>query len=924
LPAIVAVLTATALAFAFFLAPAAHAGGPTTPQVVTEQSTTSQAVSDAEIRLTEIDTNNNGPHSIEKLATLQPGVVRNWQDLDPKGIVREDGEIQYGTMPSGATERIEETRVYFSDHGTLQSRTISDWDFSGKLTSYQLTDYSFRGYKISDHITKYETEGHVESSWNPRTYDWSSTTIPYTGAASPAATLTQPGNNLGTQMNWNLRVDYKIGCLFPLDYHAGDQFSGSCWKANYAEAFKTVPGLYEYTLPIKTYALQDGTPNWSDLEIGIKGYGYTPLSSDGRFCVHIPKDWKGALQFQLRQPDYLNGTTPYTTNFQIGDPVASPPLPQNLMPSSFQSQIDYEAADHLVDLWNEAFDYEEEYRWVQAHGESYFGELWEIEDDLDDVYDEIDYATDFLPSSYIVSMAKRMAQRNRDLNSELRTNNLTPEQEIALQEYDRWANFLDGEARYFSNPFVLTTPFSYTPYWTSPIVSQDKLGVIRGPFTGNPFNTDFRIGTTYVPPIGMTPNLYYFMPYDGLPAGENTYTIDSPGMPLTTMPFDYMWMTLGANPLRLHKGGKTDYWVKLDLKLGVTGNLWKSAWGNSSFFPSDLVSPSDLGGQPMPGPGQKVTVTLKITDMSPTVLAMKNQFFTLNYGSFGSDGSFETTGTGTAIADGGFAIQVDAHMFPMPELGLGLWPGTSSMMSEPADNPLFSRYAWNAGPSTTSASSVSSCPTETGSTVTTTPASVTTSSPAYNFNLPISHCMGSAALDDYTAATGGQPSVNIGNPPTQDEIDAARKRLADAEQKAKSANSYYYHIEEERAMAWRDGLSRTPQDVQDNFMKAANEDVSADIAWDKAFDEFMNSQSSENNAKLEAADVRLAAARDAYDKATKDVLDHFTPKDRAAYDALINARLNAAIDLSLANEELRDAREALDKLPPATWLRYAF
>jgi hypothetical protein len=913
--------------------PKTTSGGVTTPgENQPGQTTTggtpgaSQTVPEAQVSIAKQDTNDFGAGSHHEVGTDSTGRILKWRDVDPKGNVREDGIDQYGTTPSGTSVKTEETRDYFSDRGTLQSRTISDWDLTGKQTSFRLTDYSFRGYKISDHITKYETEWHVESTWNPRTYGWDSTTIPYTPAAAPAAPPTQTGSAAGTQLNWNLRLDYKIGCLFPLDYHAGDRISGSCWKADYAEAFKTVPGLYEYSFPIQTYPLQDGTPNWSGMEFGVKGYGYSPMGSDGRICLHIPKDWKGPLQIQFRQPDYLTGNTPFTTNFEVGDPLASPTLPSNLFSKQLQENIDYESADHLVDLWNEAFSLEEERDELLDNGEHYPGEIYDVEEDLDDVYDELDYATDYLPTSVIVSMARRMAQHNRDLNAELRTENLTPEQETRLQGYDRWATFLEKEADYFTEEATYYSHYPVIPLWASPVQSQDKLIAIRGPFFGDPYNTGIYIDGTPIRPLAMTPKLCYFMPTPGLTAGEHTYSIDSPGMPVTTLPFFYLWMTMWGDDLDLHKGQKTNYHLKFDVSLNATNNkLWSSLW-SSSFFPSDLMNSTVLQGSSMPGPSRRGFITVTITNDPTDAVTMKDVFKTYEASQLEPQGSIQLDGGLTAKRDGTFKITGVVSAFPQPLLGLGLWPGTTTpSTSTPTSEPLLPNYGWSLPPTTSTPSNLNCPGLSTGSTAPEATGTSAASTPS-NINLPISHCMGSAAFDDYTQATGGQPTVEIGNPPTQAEADAARTRVRDAAKKAADAETKYNQTRDKWANLWVKGLYNIPEEDRKKYQAIADESLHADVAWDNAMDELIKNSSVENGKKLEDASIRRATANDAYEKARKEALDKFSPKDRAAYDAADQDQINAAIDRSIANEELRDARAALEELhlPMSTWLKYAF
>ena len=209
-------------------------------------------------------------------------------------------------------------------------------------------------------------------------------------------------------------------------------------------------------------------------------------------------------------------------------------------------------------------------------------------------------------------------------------------------------------------------------------------------------------------------------------------------------------------------------------------------------------------------------------------------------------------------------------------------------------------------------------------TTTTEQAGSSTAPSSYNLNVPISHCMGSAALDDYTNAIGGQTTVEIGNPPT--DVDAARKRLADAEAKAKTARENDGAAIDKEYRVWMDATTRVPGDVSSEYYKALHNWLDANDKFQRTLDEFVKATTTANKDKLEAASVARANADDAYEKAKRAVIDHFKPEDRAAWEAAEKDRVNAAIDLSLANEELRDARAALDDLhlPPSTWLKYAF
>ncbi|HXR10390.1 MAG TPA: hypothetical protein VN792_06405, partial [Candidatus Acidoferrales bacterium] len=198
-----------------------------------------------------------------------------------------------------------------------------------------------------------------------------------------------------------------------------------------------------------------------------------------------------------------------------------------------------------------------------------------------------------------------------------------------------------------------------------------------------------------------------------------------------------------------------------------------------------------------------------------------------------------------------------------------------------------------------------------------------------NFSVPISHCMGSAAFDLYTGAIGGQPAVKIGNPPTQSEAEAARNRVSVAEQKSKEALANWAGKRLKELDAWRKAITGVSEPLMSNLQNAASAFGTADFAFEKALDEFgkaLNSASAvpAANAKLEAASVALADAKDTLDRAKQDVIDHMTPENRAAWQSAKAAADDAKIDITLTEEELRDAREALDKLPPSAWLKLSF
>jgi len=179
--------------------------------------------------------------------------------------------------------------------------------------------------------------------------------------------------------------------------------------------------------------------------------------------------------------------------------------------------------------------------------------------------------------------------------------------------------------------------------------------------------------------------------------------------------------------------------------------------------------------------------------------------------------------------------------------------------------------------------------------------------------------MGPTAYSLYTEATGGQPVVEIGNPPTQDEIDAARKRVEDAKRKTNDAFDNWLNKSVQELDAWGEAVTGLPEPVLASFVNASGAYWKADAAFQKALDEWSRALGSASalpaaDANLDAASVARANAVDALDKATQDVTDHMTPKNRAKWKAAKAATDSAMLDRILADEELRDAREALDNL----------
>jgi len=152
-----------------------------------------------------------------------------------------------------------------------------------------------------------------------------------------------------------------------------------------------VPGLSESDFSLPLYHLPDGSPQWSGLEIGLKGDGYIPVKPDGTFSLHIPPDWKGPLELEARTIDPIPGFTIGSVPIQVAPPVTAPALPGSFVSKDMQTALDKELKDELVDLYMEAYDREEELADAYAQEHPDWVAIDHMEDDLDDCYGEIDY-----------------------------------------------------------------------------------------------------------------------------------------------------------------------------------------------------------------------------------------------------------------------------------------------------------------------------------------------------------------------------------------------------------------------------------------------------------------------------------------------------------------------------------------------------
>jgi hypothetical protein len=803
---------------------------------------------------------------------------------DTHGTLREKDTDEYATV-DGTKHKVELRQLKFDEHKHLTTEADFKYDLHGAITSFDLAHFGFHGELTWEQITEYKAGGVQTDEWNAIQDKWTSAFVPYKKpqALQPVTAAQPAGATLPTVTN--------VGFLFPRDYHPGDTVTGSLWPASYAEAFKGVPGLSEVTLPLQVYHLPDGSSEWPGVEVGVPGDGYVPVNSSGQVAIHIPMNWTGPLELHFFQPDAGTGLHSVGGNFKIGDPVAAPKLPQGKATPPLLSGLQHLIAKDLIDLWNQAFDLEteaDEYYRTHDEGTIVDSDIGEIEEHLNEVYEDIDEVASHLPPDVVIKLAHGLARETRATNADLRSLKPNSEQELELQEYDAWARFLDDEAE---NASLFGSSFRFNaiePCWTMPVLPQGKLVGVHGPFGGDAMQTALSIGGTSVPALAAAPGSVYFMPPVNLPAGQQNLTIQNPFMPPTILPVFYMTLSMWADQLALKKGQSTTYHVKLD---GLNG-LPASAWG-ARFIPSDLVSPSESDAQPAnsQSSGNSLTgsITLTVTNGSPAIITMQNQFVTLNANSFVPSGSYQINGTVGAIGDGGFNIFGVARAYLNPVTGLGFGPNSPDS-SFPANCSTAS-----AGPD----------------------------------------CMGSTASALFDDATGNPNSATVGNnppattekpelkkePPTKEQVEEAHQRALDAEKKKWAAKKKAEDAKadaEKKKKAAEDAFDNGVDHVADSEKATAElrtKERAATAAKDKLDDAVEKSEANPSQENDEAKEK----AKEASDDAKNDLFRFrvklwkgFTQPDKDALEAARAAWHAAEAAAADAEEKAREARDAAD------------
>jgi hypothetical protein len=855
----------------------------------------------------------SGGHAV--LQNDSSGAELHGTVYDSNNNLRHEETNTYATNGGGPEVKTEQHGYNYDIGGHLQLGWDLKYDLRGGLSYSDVTHYGLHGERTAEEITTYKPSGYEIKDWSIGRHQWYSDDITYK-TPLPTGTATGPLTPTNTS----------LGVLFPRSYLPGETVTGSLWPSTYAEAFKTVPGLSEYSFSVPLYHLPDGSPEWSSLDIGVKGDGYVPINPNGTFSVHIPYDWKGPLRLQVRLDTPTTGVAPGNTVLNIDPPVAAPTLPDNLFSQAAHLRLHDDEEDYLVSLWEDACDIEERLDYLYGQANPDWERIFDLEDDLDWYYKEIDYIEDDLPASEVTKLAQEMLDEANSFHAWLGgKSNLTEDDKDDLDDCESWIDFLKNEIGH--NKFLAIwgpTEHIIQPFGTNPVLTQGKLGVIRGTYPIDPYDTYVHIDKFMIPPLAGTPYNWYFMPPAGLTAGQHNYIIDSPLYSETIFPVFLMTLYMSADNLNLLKGQSTMYHVVLSGLNGLPGGAW-----SGSFDPTDLVPSSQLSAaQKAVGTSRTGYISLSITNGSPGVIAMQNQFLTYDAASFVPNGSHQTDGEVTALVRGNFTINGEAIAHLNPEIGVGIPPGTTvpSGLYNPMNTPL--SYNWlpsfsvNYDQAAFSNSSfmTNSCP-GSGATTTETTPTPTGGTPA---STP---CVESVINDltpvDYHYSDSNMPgnapsTVPVGDNTKPSDLDAAKERVDDARLKRIAAERNRGQAMTNEEDAWDKGFNNLSESDRKEFEEAQKRLADSFVKQANRSIEYDKNPTAENERLLKNAQEQHDLDLYFYRLAKESAVEKFSPADRQAWKAAHDAYQRALIGENDAENELRAANENLQKVQAST------
>jgi hypothetical protein len=233
---------------------------------------------------------------------------------------------------------------------------------------------------------------------------------------------------------------------------------------------------------------------------------------------------------QTRDLYSLPGAGPSSALLDIGNPVAAPALPSNLISPKVTGAVKAENLKYLKHLWNLAYDLENDFNEAEEIKDDDF--YWAKIDDLEEyeyyLWEEIDDVIDSLPPVGRSAVGHEQIPVADECIKKLEDGPQTPDNVAELKDWQGWADFLDDEAGHAHWLAGDRFWIEESPYWTNPILTQGKLGAIRGNFYDDPLDTNLHIGTNTIWPLAGTGSELYFMPPINLTPGLNNLILTAP------------------------------------------------------------------------------------------------------------------------------------------------------------------------------------------------------------------------------------------------------------------------------------------------------------------------------------------------------------------------------------------------------------
>ena len=252
------------------------------------------------------------------------------QVFDPQNTLRREVKETY-SIDGGLKYESERVVYDFGPKGNLLDKLDYKFDLKDGLSYFDNEHFGAHDERTWEQRATYKLDGFDTSTWHAGLdyqHAWTTETTTY---KPPPTTPGQPAKPGAQPLQAPPPSTMQLAVIFPRDVHAGETVTGSLCPATYGEGFKAVPGLSEYSFPIKVAYLPGGSPSYSGLEIGVKDDGYSSVNPNGTFSLHIPINWTGPLQLQARDLYSLPGAGPSNAQLDIGNPVAAPTLPSNLL-----------------------------------------------------------------------------------------------------------------------------------------------------------------------------------------------------------------------------------------------------------------------------------------------------------------------------------------------------------------------------------------------------------------------------------------------------------------------------------------------------------------------------------------------------------------------------------------------------------------